>query len=168
MGVIFSLDTGLVPFVKTIPAFGIVGQDVGILGNNLTGATAVSFHGIPTKFTVVSDTEIDATVPAGAITGTVHVTTPTTTLASYPVFHVMPQIRSSSPASGPVGTLVTITGLSLASVKKVEFDGVQATFGVVNDTSISVYVPAGAPSGPIEVFAPGGAATSATSFTVTP
>jgi hypothetical protein len=48
-----------------------------ILGTNLTGAAAVSFNGTPGKFKVVSASEITTTVPAGATSGTVTVTTST-------------------------------------------------------------------------------------------
>jgi uncharacterized repeat protein (TIGR03803 family) len=74
-GTIFSLDTGLGPFVKTIPTSGAAGKNVTILGTNLTGATAVSFDGTAATFKVVSATEITTTVPRGAKSGTVSVTT---------------------------------------------------------------------------------------------
>jgi uncharacterized repeat protein (TIGR03803 family) len=82
VGTVFNLNVGLAPFVKLQPARGKVGRVVDILGNNLTGATGVTFNGIAASFTVVSDTEIQATVPAGATTGTVTVTTPEGTLKS--------------------------------------------------------------------------------------
>jgi uncharacterized repeat protein (TIGR03803 family) len=74
-GTIFSLATGLGPFVKTIPTSGAAGKTVTILGTNLTGATAVSFDGTAATFKVVSATEITTTVPSGASSGTVTVTT---------------------------------------------------------------------------------------------
>jgi hypothetical protein len=48
-----------------------------ILGNGLTGASAVTFGGAPAKFAVMQPTEIKAIVPAGAPTGYVKVTTST-------------------------------------------------------------------------------------------
>lgn len=60
-----------------------------ILGNNLSGTTAVNFNGTPAAFTVFSDTEIEATVPAGATTGFVTATTASGTLTSNQKFHVM-------------------------------------------------------------------------------
>jgi len=75
IGTIFSLATGLPPFVKTIPTSAAAGTNVIILGTNLTGATAVSFNGTAAKFTVVSSSEITTTVPGGATSGTVTVTT---------------------------------------------------------------------------------------------
>jgi uncharacterized repeat protein (TIGR03803 family) len=74
-GTIFSLDTGLGPFVRTIPASGAAGKNVTILGTNLKGATKVSFNGTAATFKVVSATEITTTVPNGATSGTVTVTT---------------------------------------------------------------------------------------------
>jgi uncharacterized protein (TIGR03437 family) len=56
--------------------------------NRSTGER-VSFNGIPAAFTVVSDTEIQATVPAGATTGTVTIDTPGGgTLTSNAIFQV--------------------------------------------------------------------------------
>ena len=89
-GVIFSLSESLGPFVRTLPGSGRVGATVEILGSNLTGATAVSFHGIPATFTVISPSLIKTTVPTGATTGAVQVTIPTGTLTSNPIFRVHP------------------------------------------------------------------------------
>jgi hypothetical protein len=68
-GTIFALSTGLGPFVKLVRTMGIVGQSGGILGQGLTGTTSVSINGTPANFTVLSDTYIQATVPAGATSG---------------------------------------------------------------------------------------------------
>lgn len=87
-GAVFGLSVGLGPFVQTVPTSGKVGAKVVILGNNLTGSTAVSFDGTPATFTVVSSTEIKAIVPTGATTGFVTVTTPGGKLTSNVVFRV--------------------------------------------------------------------------------
>jgi uncharacterized repeat protein (TIGR03803 family) len=89
-GTVFSLDAGLPPFVTFVRAAGKIGQTGGILGQSFTGTTNVSLNGIPASFTVVSDTFIRATVPAGATTGYVTVTTPRGTLTSNVPFHVIP------------------------------------------------------------------------------
>jgi uncharacterized repeat protein (TIGR03803 family) len=88
-GTVFSVDTGLGPFVTFVRAAGKVGQTGGILGQGFTGATSVSLNGIPVSFTVKSDTFIEATVPPGATTGYVTVTTPSGTLTSNVPFHVI-------------------------------------------------------------------------------
>lgn len=89
-GAVYSLAEGLAPFVATVPTSGKALAKVIILGNNLTGTTRVSFNGTTATFTVVSDTEITAAAPTGATTGTVEVTTPSGTLNSNVVFHVVP------------------------------------------------------------------------------
>ena len=89
-GTVFSLSMGLGPFVTFVRPAGNVGQSGGILGQGFTGTTSVAINGIPANFTVVSDTYIRATVPAGATTGYVTVTTPTGTLTSNVPFHVIP------------------------------------------------------------------------------
>jgi len=81
-GSVFSLDTGLGPFVKAVLNFGRPGAQVQILGTGLTGARSVTFNGTATTFNVVSDTFLVATVPAGATTGPIRVNTPHHTLTS--------------------------------------------------------------------------------------
>jgi uncharacterized repeat protein (TIGR03803 family) len=88
-GTVFSLDVGLGPFVSFVRASGQVGQTGPILGQGLTGTTSVFFNGTPASFTVASDTFIKATVPAGATSGYVTVTTPGGTLTSNRVFHIV-------------------------------------------------------------------------------
>lgn len=88
-GTAFKLFVGLEPFVATRPTLGRVGTSVIILGNNLTSTTAVTFNGTPATFTVVSSTEVTATVPAGATTGTLEVMTGTSTLDSNVAFRVL-------------------------------------------------------------------------------
>jgi len=89
-GTLFSLSTGLASFVSPNPTFGRVGLKVMVLGNNLTGATNVSFNRVPATFTVLADTLIKATVPSGATTGSIQVTTPTGTLNSNVAFQILP------------------------------------------------------------------------------
>ena len=89
-GTVFSLSVGLGPFVETRPTSGKVGKAVKILGTSLTGATSVTFNGTAATFTVVSGSEITTTVPTGATTGKVKVTTPHRTLTSNVSFRVIP------------------------------------------------------------------------------
>jgi len=88
-GTAFSIDMGLGPFVKTQSDFGRVGSTAIILGTNLTGATSVNFNGSGAVFKVSSSSEIKATVPTGATTGYVTVTTPSGTLTSNVPFQVL-------------------------------------------------------------------------------
>jgi len=99
-GTVFSLSIGLGPFVETAPTSGPVGTSVIILGTNLTGATSADFNGTAAPFTVVSSTEITTTVPAGATTGMVQVTTPSGTLYSNLAFQVTETAQSATVESG--------------------------------------------------------------------
>jgi uncharacterized repeat protein (TIGR03803 family) len=87
-GTVFQLSLGLAPFVRTVPTAAYPGTTVFILGTDLTGATSVTFNGKAAAFTVVSETEITATVPKGSTTGTVQVITPSGTLSSNIAFKV--------------------------------------------------------------------------------
>jgi uncharacterized repeat protein (TIGR03803 family) len=89
-GIVFRASAGLGPFIAFVQGAGKVGQTGGILGQAFTGTTSVSFSGISATFTVVSDTFIRATVPPGATTGYVTVTTPSDTLTSNVPFYVLP------------------------------------------------------------------------------
>jgi len=169
LGTIFSLSSGLGPFVQTLPTSAKVGSTIIVMGNDLTGATQVLFNGIAAAFTIISSTEITATVPTGATTGTVTVVTPNGTLKSNLIFYVIvaPQIKSFTPTSGPVGTAVTITGVGLSQTEEVAFGGVSATdYTVDSDKKVIATVPAGAETGQITITTPAGTATSTKSFTV--
>jgi uncharacterized repeat protein (TIGR03803 family) len=161
-------EPGMKPFAGLVTTAGKVGDRVGILGQGFTGTTSVSFGGTPATYNVVLDTYLEAFVPAGT-TGLVTVVTPSGTLNSNKPYRVTPVMKSFSPSSGPVGTSVTITGTGLINTTKVTFGGVAATTVTINsDTQVTAAVPTGAKSGRIVITTPGGKATSATSFTVTP
>jgi len=150
------------------PPSGPLGTSVTINGTGLTGATSVTFNSVSASFTVTSDAAIQATVPAGATTGPVSVTTPGGTATNANNFTVVsaPSITSLSPASGPLGTSVTVNGTGLTGATAVAFNSVSANFTVTSDTAIQATVPAGATTGPVSVTTPSGTATSANNFTV--
>ncbi|MBZ5571562.1 MAG: hypothetical protein LAO09_06770 [Acidobacteriia bacterium] len=168
-GVFYSLNATLKPFVSIfVIRSGKIGATVPILGQGFAGASKVSFNGTSASFTVVSDTYLKAKVPSGATTGAVAVTTPSGTLPSSQIFRVTPQILNFDPPSGPVGTVVTITGASLTQTQGVGFgDRVPAQFTVDSDTQVTATVPAGAKTGPVGIQTKGGLAISSGKFTVT-
>ena len=89
-GTAFALDVGLRPFVTFVRPAGRVGQTGGILGQGFSGTSNVSLNELSAAFTVISDTYIKATVPPGATSGYVTVTTPSGTLTSNKPFIVLP------------------------------------------------------------------------------
>jgi uncharacterized repeat protein (TIGR03803 family) len=170
----FKPSPSLPAFVSLLPYSGKVGQTTPIefLGQGFTSSSTVFFNGtksptvtVPTQY---HGTYLTATVPNGATTGFVTVTTSGGTLKSNKIFRVIPQITSFSPTSGPVGTSVIIKGISLKQTTKVTFGGVPApSFTVNSDTQVTATVPSGAKTGKITVTTPGGTATSSGIFTVT-
>jgi uncharacterized repeat protein (TIGR03803 family) len=90
VGTVYQLDLGLGPFITFVQPTGAVGQTAQILGQGLTGATSVTFNGIPaTNITVVSPTFLLAVIPSGATTGPLVVTTPSATLTSNRNFQIV-------------------------------------------------------------------------------
>lgn len=85
----FTLTVGTPTISSVSPASGLTGTVVSIAGTNLTGATAVRFNGTSAvSFSVASATLMIATVPPGATTGMVTVTTPTGSATSPAAFTV--------------------------------------------------------------------------------
>jgi len=167
-GVIYSFSDSLTPFARLTSGAGAVSNVVGILGKGLMGTTGVKFGGTSATFTVVSDTYLTAKVPAGT-TGTVSVATASGTLLSSKIFKVTPTISGFTPASGKVGAKVTIAGTGLIQTNALTVGGVKVTaFTKNSDAKVTFIVPAAAKTGKIVVTTPGGTATSAAVFTVTP
>ena len=154
------------------PSFGAPGDVVQLIGFNFTGATSVTFGGVPaTQFTVVSSSQVNATVPVGARSDAVEVIAPGGTARSNGAFTVgtaaAPSLALAAPAAANPEATVTLTGTGLATVNKVTFNGVSASsFLVTNDTTLAAIVPFGAGSGPVAVSNPAGTASIA--FTVLP
>jgi len=80
---------------------------------------------------------------------------------------VPPTITGLTPASGPVGTSVTVTGTAFTGATSVKFNGKSASFSVKSATSITATVPSGATTGVVTVTTSGGTGSSPISFTVT-
>jgi uncharacterized repeat protein (TIGR03803 family) len=158
----------VVPQLTTVsPTSGIVGSTVTLTGVSLTQTSSVTIGGKAATFKVVSDTQVTATVPAGAKTG-LNISAKTAGgSATIGPFAVLPNITSFTPTSGSVGTTVTVKGTTFTGTSKIAFGGVDATsFEVINDSEVAATVPSGAQTGPIQVTTPGGTRASKTSFTV--
>lgn len=120
--------------------------------------------------------------PATTISNTATVSAPTTTdlnpgnnsaTASTSVTGCTgscPVIGTLSPASGAVGSSVSITGLNLTGISAVKFsNNVSTTFVVLSDTLMIANVPIGAVNGPVTLSKSNCPdVQTSTSFTVTP
>src|SRR5207302_1989283 len=131
------------------PASGPVGTSVQINGTNFSGASSVTFNNVAATYAVSSPTVIQATVPSGAGSGPIGVTTAGGTTASTTNFTVTspppppapPTISDFTPASGPVGTSVQINGTNFSGASSVTFNNVAAAYSVISDTTIQATVP---------------------------
>jgi hypothetical protein len=169
-----------------------VGATVNILGTNLTGATSVSFNGTAATFKVVSASLITATVPAGATSGVVTVTTLSGTLTSNVPFVITPTYTALPTflafGSQTVGTssaaqlvrvtntgavALPITGITLAGANPAQFSktttcGTSVAIGTSCTISV-VFKPTvkGSKTATLNVNAGGGAGTQTVSLSGT-
>lgn len=148
------------------PTTGNAGAVVTINGANFQGTalngtqwttSSVYFGGTPaTSFTVISPTQIQATVGAGA-TGAVRVETlPGNVGVRNGFCYMAPLIAAFAPTSASTGTQVVITGSNFTGATAVKFNGkAAASFVVVSDTEITAFPATGTPlTGSISVTTP--------------
>ncbi len=141
------------------------GNTVTLTGSGLLAATAVRFGGTPaTAFTVVSDTQINATAPAlaaGPVAVTVVTPGGTSNTAAYTYLDA-PTLSGAAPGQGPAtgGNTVTLTGTGLTATTQVLYGTTPAPFSIVSDTLLTTTAPPG-PAGAVTVTVttPGGTST---------
>ena len=167
-GSIYKLNLGGKAFVRTAQSSGAVGASIGMFGQGFSSSSVVKFDGVQaTGVHLQGTTYLTVSVPGGALTGSVTVTTGSAVLTSNAIFKVTPKITSFTPPQGAVGASVVINGSSFTQATKVTFGGVSATnFTVNSDIKITAKVPTGAITGKVAVITPGGTATSTAIFTV--
>jgi hypothetical protein len=119
------------------------------------GASTVTFNGAAATATAWSNTSITASVPYHATTGNVVVTVAGLSSNGVPfTVEPTPSITGIDPASGPAGTLVTISGQNLLNAQghgTVTFSGMTLPILNPSNTSLQVVVPTGAISGTFDV-----------------
>ena len=141
-----------------------------VFGTGFIAASTVNIGGSVFVPSLQTDTSLQIVVPASLVaargTHEVTVINPTPgggasnalTLAVLGV-----EISGVEPASGPIGSAVTISGIGFdpsADGNQVDFNGVAALVLSATDTTIETTVPVGATTGPISVTTPFGTAVS--------
>lgn len=162
------------------PKSGLAGSPVTIYGTGFSatvGQNSVTFNGVAATVLSVSPAVIVASVPGGATTGPISVTSPTGSATSSTSFTVatgasgVPTITSFTPIIATAGTAVTIAGTNFDTTlanDRVSFNVMQSTLSSATATSIATSVPSGATSGHISVSTPSGKAVSSADFFVPP
>jgi len=115
------------------PVSGVAGTSVTIGGSNFTGATNVAFSGVAATFSNLTDTSIRASVPVGALTGPISVSTPNGVGSSTNNFFV-PTVAVVLPASINEGT--NATGRVTLNVTPDSDVDVTLTSSSVNDLTV--------------------------------
>lgn len=172
-GVAFTIPAPTI--TSLFPLSGRYGTSITITGSNFgttqaAGSSTVKFGTTAASPTSWSNTSIAVPVPSGATTGTVSVTVTVGVQSTSSNFVVIPppNITGLSPTSGPINTMVTVSGSGFGSpqgTSTVKFNTTTAVPFSWGDSSIIVPVPANATTGSVVVTA--GQASNSVTFTVT-
>ena len=170
-GTTFTVTNTPAPSISKLdPTSGPVNTSVTIEGSNFgSSAGSVTFNGTTATTTSWDTDEIETSVPSGATTGAVVVTTSggqSSTGVTFTVTTPAPSISSLDPTSGPVNTTVTIEGSNFGSSGTVTFNGTTASTSSWGSAEIETTVPSGATTGPV-VVTTGGQSSRGVTFTVT-
>jgi YD repeat-containing protein len=167
----------LVSILEFTPKSGLAGTVVTITGTgfdpNPAGNT-VTFNGAAAVVTSSSATQIVTSVPVGATTGLITVTTAAGSDSSdvnFVVGATGPIVTGFTPNIGAAGTAVTVTGQNFEPVifnNRLKFNGTSADITTATTTSLFTTVPTNATSGKISVTTVLGNGVSADDFFVPP
>ena len=139
------------------PSPASIGDSVTISGQHFLGTTSVTVGGASISFVILSDTQIQITVPSSSWIGnnTVVVMTLSGTANSNPglsVAYPALAVTGFTPSGGPSGTDVIITGQGFIGATSVTFNGLPSSIWTVNSaTQITARVPPGTSTGLIRV-----------------
>jgi len=151
---------------------GIAGDKIILAGLNLRDITRINFGDTPATFRLMSDTQIEATVPALAGSATVAVSAisagGTATAGDRFLYYVAPSTITFTPARQLRGQPITISGQDLYRITDVKIAGESVPITArYEGTGLLVNVPVNASiSGPITVTNRAGSAVSARSLVV--
>ena len=154
------------------PTSGAPGTQVTISGSGFLGTFVVRFGGRDARsFTVFSENQIVAEVPADAVDGPITVGGPNGTASSFQSFDVLassplPSLNGFTPLQGQVGSQVMLTGQNLSPVNAVLLGSASCPVLSASANSLLIQVPAGASTNPFTVMTPAGSAMSQGFFTV--
>jgi hypothetical protein len=161
-----SLKVVQSPFIANVLAQdGITGDKLTIVGRTFKDITSVSFGTTPAAFRIISDTQIEATVPALAVSGPVTVSASSiggNTTATDPFFFYLPPSNLVvTPSQQLPGRPLTISGKNLYRITTVTVSGIQVPITTRNEgVDLLIGVPPNAVSGQVVVSSRAGSASA--------
>ncbi|BAV33894.1 hypothetical protein SCL_1589 [Sulfuricaulis limicola] len=181
-GSVYFIVQGVPQIIYFGPFIATTGTIVTIQGFNFCGIpcfasqTQARLNGLLLPITEIFPGYLKVQIPAGAASGYLTVTTPAgmATSSSQLIIQQPPTISSFTPTSGPVGTLVDMSGFPFcafpcdASQIRVSLNGAPVTLRAALPGYLRLEIPPGATSGKFTVTTAVGSVTSTGTFTVTP
>jgi YD repeat-containing protein len=172
---ISRFNSNQVSIIQFTPESAPVGTLVTINGTGFSSTAnqnTVTFNGSAATVSSATTTQLQATVPAGASTGPIAVTSPNGMATSSKSFTVTatngtPTITSFSPANGLANTAVNIVGTNFDTTlanDRLRLNTSQAAVSSVTSTTIAATVPASTASGRFTLLTPAGTAVSSQDF----
>jgi Leucine-rich repeat (LRR) protein len=167
------------PAINPAPPVAAVGQEIVIRGNFFVPTPTLGEPLLPivriggmtaSSVEVISPTEMRVRFPA-ATSGTVTLQAWGGSSTTGTVVSILPppQVRGIGPSPAAVGDTVTITGEDLRFISTLRIGGtIIPEYRVVNSTTITFVVPAGATTSTVTVLGTGGSTTSTTALEVIP
>ncbi|PVX34443.1 IPT/TIG domain-containing protein [Janthinobacterium sp. 78] len=160
----------VIPAVTAVSAANVaVGGSLVLTGTNLSRVTAFQLGGVPLATSAASDTSVTLAMPGAPVSGALSLVSASGTAAtSYHVNVYLPlSVGSIAPATGGVGSSVTIAGGGMGAVTAVQFgNGAAATPQSQTAGSVTVLVPLGAATGALTVRGPYNDAISSDTYKV--
>ena len=165
------LLTPPVPKIASVtPTTALPGDVITITGINFSLVRSVKFAGINASFAPTADTNtvMKVTVPWDAVAGDQFIKLTNTNGADSISFNVnrKPVITSFTPGSVRAGDVSTVKGFRFNGATSVKLGTTATAFTVLNDSILTLTVPAGALSGNVSITTPNGIGVSSTALTV--
>jgi hypothetical protein len=148
------------PLITSISSLsGYQGSKITITGTGFTDVYQVYFGGYYSSYTVISPTQIEATLGSGA-SGDITISSAAGT-GTFPGFTFIkaPAVTATIPASAGAGATVTIKGTDFANATSVKFGTVEAKSFKVDAANQITAVIAGGSSSSITITTPAGTST---------
>lgn len=165
-----SGNPAVIPAVTAVSAANVaVGGSLVVTGTNLSRVTAFQVDGVKVAASASSDTSVTLAMPGVPVTGALSLVSASgTATTSYNVNVYLPlSVSSVAPATGGVGSSVTIAGGGMGAVTAVQFgNGAAATPQSQTAGSVTVVVPTGAATGVLTVRGPYNDVASSDTYTV--